>query len=90
MRAFYISFPKRNALRSELTWTHYRALLRVKDETARNWYMEEAVRSAWSSRQLERQISTMYYDRLLGSRDKEPVIDEAGKLMEPLEVPCAD
>ena len=84
MRAFYVTFPKWNALRSELSWTHYRALLRVENDAARNWYMEESVRAGWSSRQLERQISTLYYDRLLSSRDKAPVIEEAGKLMEPL------
>ncbi len=84
MRAFYVTFPNWNALRTELSWTHYRALLRVEDDTARNWYMEESVRAGWSSRQLERQISTLYYDRLLSSRDKSPVIEEADKLMEPL------
>ena len=84
MRAFYVTFPKWNALRSELSWTHYRALLRVENDAARNWYMEESVRAGWSSRQLERQVSTLYYDRLLSSRDKAPVIEEAGKLMEPL------
>ena len=46
--------------------------------------MDEAVASAWSSRQLERQISTMYYERLLASRDKEPVKSEAAELMTPL------
>ena len=46
--------------------------------------MEECIRSGWSSRQLERQISTLYYDRLLASRDKDPVIAEAGEMMEPL------
>ncbi|MBQ9348162.1 MAG: DUF1016 domain-containing protein, partial [Oscillibacter sp.] len=77
MKKFYVMFPNTNALRSQLTWTHYRALLRVEDDAARNWYMEECVRSAWSSRQLERQISTLYYDRLLASREKGPVIAEA-------------
>ena len=80
MRAFYIAFPKWNAVRSELTWTHYRTLLRVEDEAAREWYMEECIRSAWSSRQLERQISTLYYERLLASREKVPVIAEADTL----------
>ena len=84
MRLFYICYPKWNAVRSELTWTHYRTLLRVENEAARNWYMEESIRSAWSSRQLERQISTLYYERLLSSRDKEPVISEASELMKPL------
>lgn len=86
MKKFYIIFPNTNALRSQLTWTHYRALLRVDNDTARNWYMDECVRSGWSSRQLERQISTLYYERLLSSREKEPVISEAKELIKPLEV----
>ena len=84
MKKFYVTFQNANALRSQLTWTHYRALLRVENEAARNWYMEECVRAGWSSRQLERQISTLYYDRLLASREKAPVVDEANALMEPL------
>lgn len=84
MKKFYSLFPNTNALRSQLTWTHYRLLLRIEDDNARNWYMEECIRSAWSSRQLERQISTLYYERLLTSRDKQPVMTEANELMEPL------
>ena len=84
MKKFYILFPNTHALRAQLTWTHYRALLRVEDEAARNWYMEECVRAAWSSRQLERQISTLYYERLLSSRDKTPVTAEAEALLAPL------
>lgn len=84
MKKFYALFPNTNALRSQLTWTHYRSLLRIEDDTVRNWYMEECIRSGWSSRQLERQISTLYYDRLLASRDRAPVINEAGELMKPL------
>ena len=84
MKRFYALFPNTNALRSQLSWTHYRVLLRVEDESARNWYMNECVRSAWSSRQLERQISTLYYERLLASRDKAPVIAEAQELTKPL------
>lgn len=83
MKKFYNIFPNTNALRSQLTWTHYRLLLRVDDEAARNWYLEESIRSGWSSRQLERQISTLYYDRLLASREKAPVIDEANDLTKP-------
>ena len=84
MRRFYVMFPNANALRSHLTWTHYRALLRVEDDAARSWYLEECIQSGWSSRQLERQISTLYYERLLASRDKAPVIAEAGEQMKPL------
>lgn len=84
MKKFYTLFPNTNALRSQLTWTHYRVLLRVDNEAARNWYMDEAIRSGWSSRQLERQISTLYYERLLVSREKAPVIAEAEELLKPL------
>lgn len=77
MRKFYLLFQNRNALRSELTWTHYRSLLRVKSDEARNWYIEETIKEHWSSRQLDCQISTMYYERLLLSHDKSEVIDES-------------
>ena len=69
-------------MRSQLTWTHYRSLLRVDNEKAREWYIEESIKGQWSSRQLDRQISTSYYERLLASRDKEPVIEEAKSKME--------
>lgn len=76
MRRFYLAFPKQDALRLELSWTHYRSLMKVQDETARAFYLEEAVKSGWSSRQLERQINTMYYHRILASRDKASVSAE--------------
>ncbi|MDD6929870.1 MAG: DUF1016 N-terminal domain-containing protein [Treponema sp.] len=50
IRQFYLEFKNRDLLRPELTWTHYRILLRVKDETARNWYMNEAANQTWSTR----------------------------------------
>ena len=84
MKKFYVTFPNTNALRSQLTWTHYRLLLSVENEQARQWYMDEAIASAWSSRQLERQISTLYYERLLASRDQVPVRAEAVELTAPL------
>lgn len=80
MRQFYLSFPNANALRSELSWTHYRSLMRVTDEAARNFYLEEAVKSGWSSRQLERQINSFYYQRILSSRDKKSVAAEIDTL----------
>ncbi len=76
MRQFFLMFPKRYALRSELSWTHYRLLMRVPDEKARDFYLEECAKSAWSSRQLERQIHTMFYQRLLASQDKASVAAE--------------
>ena len=80
MRQFYLSFPNANALRSELSWTHYRSLMRVVDEVARNFYLEEAVKSGWSSRQLDRQINSFYYQRILASRDKGSVAAEIDTL----------
>ena len=77
MRRFYLAFPIQDSLRPELSWTHYRKLIKVKDETARTWYMNEAADEQWSTRQLDRQISTLYYERLLSSRDKAPVVREA-------------
>jgi DUF1016 N-terminal domain len=56
MRQFYLLFPNWNALRSNLNWTHYRLLVRVENEVARNWYMAEADAEGWSTRALERQI----------------------------------
>jgi predicted nuclease of restriction endonuclease-like (RecB) superfamily len=70
MRQFYTYFPIRDALRPELTWTHYRLLLRVEDVAARAFYFTESIDGNWSSRQLERQISSFYYQRLRSSQDK--------------------
>lgn len=71
MRQFYLTFPNGYALRSELSWTHYRLLMRVENDNARQFYMDEAVKSQWSTRQLERQINTFFYERLLSSKNKE-------------------
>ena len=77
IRQFYLVFPKWDALRPELTWTHYRLLIRVQNEPARLWYMNEAAEQTWSSRQLDRQISVLYYERLLNSTDTLSVREEA-------------
>lgn len=76
MRQFYLAFPNGHALRGELSWTHYRALLRVDDENARLWYLNEAADEGWSTRTLDRNIGTQYYYRLLQSPKKEAVIAE--------------
>ncbi len=77
MRAFYLSFPIWNAVRTELSWTHYRLMLRVSEAKARDWYMNEAATQNWSSRALDRQINTLYFERLLLSSDKTGVTAEA-------------
>lgn len=76
MRQFYCVYPIRDTLCPELSWSHYRLLMRIADENARAFYTEECVKAAWSVRQLERQIHTMYYQRLLSSQDKAPVSAE--------------
>ena len=50
MRQFYQSFPKRNAVRAELSWTHYHPLLRIENAQARDWYLQEAINQSWSAR----------------------------------------
>ncbi len=85
MRLFYRCFPICDTLRHELTWSHYRKLISVENKQARLWYMNEAADGVWSTRQLDRQISTLYYERLLASRDKAPVVAEAKKKMSKVE-----
>ena len=86
MRQFYLTFPNSHALRGELSWTHYRLLMRVENKNAREFYIEEAIKSNWSTRQLERQINSFFYERLLSSQNKEKVTEEIQKL-EPAKVP---
>ena len=68
MRQFYKTFPNRYALRSELTWTHYRLLMRVEESSRRDFYLQESADFGWTSRQLERQINSLYYERLLSTQ----------------------
>jgi len=70
MRQVYLTFPILSALRRELTWTHYKVLIRIEDSNARGYYVKEASEQNWSVRELERQISTFYYERLLAGRVK--------------------
>ena len=67
-------------LRPELSWTHYRMLIQVENATARNYYMNEAADHNWSTRVLERQISSFYYERLLSSKNKNAVKKAAQKI----------
>ena len=78
-RKFYHCFPDSEILNTRvqnLNWSHFRALLRVPDEDARVWYMNEAANENWSVRTLDRNIGTQYYYRLLHSPKKEAVIAE--------------
>lgn len=73
-RQFYRVFPIANALRSQLSWTHYRLLIRVESEQKREFYLAESTKNNWSARQLERQINSQLFERLLLSNDVESVL----------------
>lgn len=80
MRQFYTAFRNSHALRDQLSWTHYRMLLKIEDANAREFYLDECAKSNWSTRQLERQINSFYYQRLLSSQDKDSVRNEISTL----------
>jgi predicted nuclease of restriction endonuclease-like (RecB) superfamily len=73
-RQFYRMFPIASALRTQLSWTHYKLLLSVDNEDKREYYIAETVKNNWSVRQMERQINSSLYERLLLSNDKESVL----------------
>lgn len=86
-RQFYLIFNAdkiRYTLCSELSWSHYRLIMRVENPSAREYYMREAAEQNWSVRALERQINSLYYERLLKSRNKAPVIKEMKEKTAPL------
>lgn len=88
MRQFFLYFKDLEILNSRvqnLSWTHYRMLLRVPDENARYWYLREASEEMWSVRTLSRNIGSQYYYRLLQSPQKEKVIAEMQELTKPLQ-----
>lgn len=70
MRQFYLAFPNANTLCSHLSWSHYRLLMRVNNIEARTYYEKECAASRWSVRELERQISTLAYQRTLSIQEE--------------------
>jgi len=77
MRQFYLAFPIGHTLCDQLSWSHYRLIMRLDNPQARLWYMEESAKANWSVRALERQIGTFYYERIISGKDKQPVAAEA-------------
>ncbi len=75
IRQFYMTFPKYDALRHELSWTHYRLLMRIENANARDFYLNETIAGNWSTRQLERQINSLFYERTLASRNKKGMLE---------------
>jgi predicted nuclease of restriction endonuclease-like (RecB) superfamily len=82
MRKFYLTFPIRDTVSPELSWSHYRLLIRVDEENRRDFYKKECINAAWTVRQLERQINSFFYERLLATQQsgKESVQNEIFKL----------
>jgi len=73
-RQFYRTFPIVNALRSQFSWTHYRTLLRIDNQDKRDFYMAEIEKNNWTARQLERQVNSQLFERLLLSNDVKDVL----------------
>ncbi len=65
MRSFYQTFPIGDALRHELSWTHYRLLIRLSNQDKINYYIQESIQNNWNSRDLKRQINALAYERVL-------------------------
>lgn len=84
-RQFYRTFPITSALRTQFNWTHYKLLISIQDKDKREYYIHESENNNWTSRQLERQINSHLYERLLLSNDKESVLAVAKKEKLPVE-----
>jgi len=84
-RQFYRTFPIVSALRTQFNWTHYKSLISINDEHKREYYIAESSNNNWTSRQLERQINSSLYERLLLSNDKEAVLSVAKREKSPSE-----
>ena len=86
-RKFYLTYPIANALRSQLNWMQYRLLSSIDDAHKREYYEIEAAKNNWSGRELERQINSLFYERLLLSTDKKAMMEIAKEERLP-EKPC--
>ena len=84
MRKFYFSFPNCDALRHELTWTHYRLLLKIERNSERDFYINETINGRWSTRELNRQINSLLYERIALSKDKKKIkgLSKKGTIVE--------
>ena len=87
MRRFYLAFPNVHTLCKHLSWSHYRTLITVENEKARQYYFEEAIKSKWSVRDLQRQIETQFYQRLIANHVD---LSSAGKLVKRGKVEARD
>lgn len=75
MRQFYMYFPIRSTISSELSISHYYELIRIKEENKRNFYMQECISSNWDVKELQRQRTTLLYERIATLKDKSKVLE---------------
>ena len=79
MRKFYICFPIATTVSSQLSWSHYLELIKIEEENKRNFYLKECENTRWSVRELQRQIGSLLYERLVLSVDKKKILELAKK-----------
>jgi len=79
MRQFYTLFPKCATVWHELSWSHFKLLIKVEEKNERDFYIKEAINGNWSVRQLEREINTFSYQRYLASRGNHDVVDDTAR-----------
>ncbi len=77
IRQFYLTYQILHSLRAELSWTHYRLLLKIDNKDKRAFYEIECIKNNWSTRELDRQINSLLYERLALSKNKENVLELA-------------
>ena len=75
MRQFYMFYPIRSSLLSELSWSHYLELIKIKEKVKRDFYMHECINSNWDVRELQRQRTTLLYERIVRSKDKSELLE---------------
>ncbi len=75
MRQFYFVFPNLQILHHQLTWTHYRLLMGIDDKSTRDFYVKETIKGNWRVKQLNRQVNSVYFERLLVSKDRSMLYD---------------
>ena len=79
MRKFYLMYPIWKTVSSKLSWSHYLELIKIDEESKRGFYLNECINSKWSVRELQRQIGSLLYERLIISADKEKILELSKK-----------
>lgn len=74
MRQFFVQFPKSQTLSDQLSWSHYLILLKIEEKKSRQFYQKECINSQWSVRELERQVSSLLFERLAMSKNKKGLL----------------